>query len=253
MYTYEKHKEFNNSKLIFFDLGLMDEQRTLLEEKTKEKDWLEVRTFDFSKYPSYYRPENQNYAWKPTLINDLLEETKGDLLYLDSANMILRNLKPVWDIISSTGTYAPLCGSGSLEEWTLEPTLQYLGVSDKIRNERNRAGNTCGFSYNNPNARNLVAKWSQLAAVEECIHPKGASRYNHKSDQSILTILLLQAAEKGELQLTKEEVDISCPTPTKYISVRKKVGPKMILPVGPLTYLYFLIHRQVDILINKIK
>lgn len=252
VYSYQRHHEYDNSSIIFFDLGLTDEQRDELKTESQKNNWLEVRKFDFSKYPSYYDPRNQNYAWKPTLIYDVLEEKKGNILYLDSANLILKNLLPVWDIIQKEGTYAPLCGSGTLEEWTLQPTLDYLNVSDEHGNQRNRAGNTCGFSYDHSAVRDLVKRWKDLAAVEECIFPKGATRHNHKSDQSILTILLLQLEEKKEIQLTKEEVDISSSHPTKYISVRKKVGDKMILPIGPLTYTYFNIQRQIDIIANKI-
>ncbi|MEQ8905494.1 DUF1647 domain-containing protein [Ekhidna sp.] len=252
MYSYERHHEYDNSKIVFFDLGLNDQQKAELEDKAQENDWLEIRMFDFSKYPSYYNPKNQNYAWKPTLIHEVLEEKKGNLFYLDSANLILKNLKPIWETIESKGTYVPLCGTGLLEEWTLDQTLEYLNVSDALRKSRNRAGNTCGFSYHHPEVRELVKQWKNFAAIEECIHPHGANRNNHKSDQSILTILLLQFQEKGAIELTQDEVDISCSRPTKYISVRKKVSEKMILPIGPLTYIYFLIQRQIDILVNKI-
>lgn len=253
MYSYERHKEFRNSQLIYFDLGLDKEQRAEIEKKARKTEWLEVRSFDFSKYPAYYDPRNQNYAWKPTLIHEVYEEKKGNIFYLDSANLILKNLKPIWEIIQTKGTYAPLCGSGSLEEWTLQPTLEYLKVSDEHKNARNRAGNTCGFSFHHVAVRELITRWKDLAAVEECIHPKGANRHNHKSDQSILTILLLQLQEKGEIELTKEEVDISSSHPTKYLSVRKKVSENMILPIGPMTYTYFLIQRQIDILVNRFR
>ncbi|WP_436517823.1 DUF1647 domain-containing protein [Ekhidna sp. To15] len=253
MYSYERHHEYENSNLIFFDLGLSDDQRTELSKKIEKSPWLEVRSFDFSKYPEYYDPRNQNYAWKPTLIHEVFEEKKGNVLYLDSANLILRNLKPIWDLIQKEGTYAPLCGSGSLQEWTLQATLDYLKVSEAHCKERNRAGNTIGFSYSHESVRSLVARWKDLAAIEACIYPAGATRHNHKSDQSILTILLLQLQEKGEIELTEQEVDISSSRPTKFISVRKKVGDKMILPIGPMTYTYFLIQRQIDILANKIQ
>ncbi|MEO9482438.1 MAG: DUF1647 domain-containing protein [Ekhidna sp.] len=252
IYSYERHHEYRNSNLIFFDLGLNDEQRAELREKEKRNEWLEVRSFDFSKYPSYYAPQNENYAWKPTLIHEVFEEKKGNILYLDSANLILKNLKPIWDLIETEGTYAPLCGTGTLEEWTLDATLDYLDVSEEHKNDRNRAGNTIGFSYHNEAVRSMVTQWKDLAAVEECIYPKGATRHNHKSDQSVITILLLQQQAKGNIQLTEQEVDISSSHPTKYISVRKKVTENMILPIGPMTYTYFKLQRLIDILSNKL-
>ncbi|MEQ9402702.1 MAG: DUF1647 domain-containing protein [Cyclobacteriaceae bacterium] len=251
MYSYVRHKEFRNSKIIFFDLGLTDEQLHKLDVKMEEVDWLEVRKFDFSLYPKHFEPGQMNYAWKPTLIHEVFEEKKGNILYLDSANLILKNLRPVWEELERFGTYAPLCGTGSLKEWTLQQTLDYLEVSDELAENRNRAGNTVGFSYHFDEVQNLVRRWKDLAAIEECIHPKGATRHNHKSDQSILTILLLKAEISDQLKLTKEEVDISSSHPVKFISVRKKISDSMILPVGPFSYFYFLIKRRIDILVNK--
>lgn len=253
LYSYKRHHEYQNSNLILYDLGLDNNQRSELNILTKENSWFEYRFFDFAKYPSYFDPKNQNYAWKPTLIYEVFEEKKGNVFYLDSANIILKSLKPIWSIIESTGTYAPLCGAGSLGEWTLPTTLDYLEVTSEHRDSRNRAGNTIGFSYHNEAVRSLVKKWKELAFVEECIYPEGANRHNHKSDQSILTALLLQSQEKGEIKLTTQEVDISCSHPTKYLSVRKKVNDKMILPVGRMTYTYYYIQRQIDILVNKLK
>lgn len=253
LYTYKRHKEYQNSNFILFDLGLDDNQRSELKILEKKYGWFEYRSFDFSKYPSYFDPKNQNYAWKPTLIHQVFEEKKGNIFYLDSANIILRNLKPIWDIIASTGTYVPLCGTGSLGEWTLPPTLDYLEVSDEHRNSRNRAGNTIGFSYQNEAVKSLVTKWKDLASIEECIYPQGATRYNHKSDQSILTILLLQSQERGEINLTKQEVDISCSHPTKYLSVRNKFPRFLPLKPGWFAYHYFNLLRFFDILINRIK
>jgi hypothetical protein len=252
MYTYERHKEYLNSKIIFYDLGLNEAQLDELAQKMKVVDWLEVRKFDFSKYPEHFEPCQQNYAWKPTLIHEIFEEKKGNVLYLDSANLILQNLQPIWNVLTEHGTYVPLCGSGTLKEWTLQQTLDYLDVDEEISMQRNRAGNTCGFSYTFEEVRSMVSRWKDLALIKECIHPEGATRHNHKSDQSIMTILLLQLKMTGIMALTDEEVDISSSHPTKYISVRKKITNEMIIPVGPLSYLYFLIQRRIDILVNKI-
>lgn len=253
IYSFERHKEYNNSQIIYYDLGLSDEQRDQLDKKVKEVSWLEIRKFDFSQYPAYYAPQNQNYAWKPTLIYEVFEEKKGNILYLDSANLILKNLKSIWDVIEEKGTYVPIAGSGSLAEWTLQDTLDYMNVPKELYSARNRAGNTCGFSYRSETIRGMISRWKELAAVEECIFPKGATRHNHKSDQSIMTILLNELAMEGAIELTDDEVDISSGNPTSYISVRKKVSDKMILPIGFWTYSYFRIQRIIDILINKLK
>lgn len=252
IYSFERHNQFNNCNLIYFDLGLNEEQRKVVDLKAAGLSWLEVRTFDFSKHPQHYAPHLENYAWKPTLIHEVFEEKKGNILYLDSANIILKDLKPIWDYIEKNGCYTPIAGAGTLSEYTLQGTLDYLNVPEKFFEERNRAGNTCGFSFQHKAVRELIIRWKDLARVKECISPVGANRDNHKSDQSILTILLLEQQDSGTLTLTNDEVDISSSQPIKYISVRKKVNEKTLLPIGFWTYNYAKIERAIDILINKL-
>lgn len=252
IYSIEKHKENLNSKLIYYDLGLTDEQRKKLEKKEKNVNWLEIRFFDFTKYPSFFNPKNENYAWKPTLIHEVFNEKKGNILYMDSANIILRNLKPIWDEITLKGTYVPLAGTGKLSDWTLSQSLEYLNVPKELYDVRNRAGNTCGFSYFNDSVTKIIERWKNLAEIEECIAPPGYNRYNHKSDQSILTVLLNEVEKRGGIQLTDDEVNISTSRPNKFISVRNKITNDSIIPIGFWSYHYFGLVRLIDILSNKL-
>ena len=254
LYSYERAGEYNNSEVIFYDLGLTEEQvdhfnEVLLDEYPN----LEYRKFDFSKYPEFVKPQHRTFSWKPIIINEVLFEKEGNVFWMDSANLILKNLKPIWKIIEKTGSWIPVSGSGTLEEWTMQETLDYMEVPEMHYSARNRAGNTCAFSYKNEVIRKLVFKWKKLALIKECIRPEGATRENHRDDQSVLTILLLDKLDKKKIKLTSDEVDISSSKPTPYISVRNKLDGTLLPGPGELAYRYFSVMRGLDIFANKIK
>ncbi|WP_421773374.1 DUF1647 domain-containing protein [Gracilimonas sp.] len=251
-HSYIKTEEFENSSFIFFDLGLNDSQSTHLKElQSKTGHNLASHKFNFESYPEFVKLKYKTYSWKPIIIHEVLNQHKSNVLWLDSANIILKNLKPIWNVISETGSYVPFSGSGTLDEWTVQETLDYMNVPLDWYKNRNRAGNTCGFSYSNEKIKEVIKKWKELALVKECIKPNGANRSNHRDDQSLLSILLMEAAEKENLTLTDEEVDISSWNPTSFISVRNFVSPSIPESLNALTIPYFRIVRKIDMLINR--
>ncbi|WP_370090171.1 DUF1647 domain-containing protein [Ekhidna sp.] len=254
MYSFMRNKEYENSTVIFYDLGLDQNQSEAIKAKAKAIfKYVEYRAFDFNSYPEFVKPKYNTYSWKPLIIHEVFNEKKGNIFWKDSANQILKNLKPIWDEINRTGTYIPFSGSGTLKEWTIQATMDYLRVPKEYYQARNRAGNTCGFSYSNKNVRQLVEEWKDLALIRECIRPEGANRSNHRDDQSLLTILLLIRDYGQSLEVTHDEVDISSAHPTTYLSVRNRFPKHFKLKVGGLAYHYFNFLRFIDILSNKIQ
>lgn len=254
MYSYMRNREFENSEVIFYDLGLDDDQAQAIKSKSIEIfKHVEYRAFDFDSYPEFVKPKYSTYSWKPLIIHELFNEKKGNIFWKDSANQILKNLKPIWDIMDQTGTYIPFSGSGTLKEWTVQATMDYLKVPTEFYKARNRAGNTCGFSYSNENVRRLVEEWKDLALVRECIRPEGANRSNHRDDQSLLTILLLIRDYGQALDITDDEVDISSANPTSYLSVRNRFPKSISMGAGSFAYHYFNFLRFIDIVSNKIQ
>lgn len=249
-----RNREFENSEVIFYDLGLDDDQAQAIKSKSIEIfKHVEYRAFDFDSYPEFVKPKYSTYSWKPLIIHELFNEKKGNIFWKDSANQILKNLKPIWDIMDQTGTYIPFSGSGTLKEWTVQATMDYLKVPTEFYKARNRAGNTCGFSYSNENVRRLVEEWKDLALVRECIRPEGANRSNHRDDQSLLTILLLIRDYGQALDITDDEVDISSANPTSYLSVRNRFPKSISMGAGSFAYHYFNFLRFIDIVSNKIQ
>ena len=211
------------------------------------------RFFDFSPYPNFIKPQYQTYSWKPIIIYLATLEHRGNYLWMDSANCILKSLDSIWHEIESQKTYAPISGSGTLKEWTVQATLDHMNVPIHFYDQPNRAGNTFGFSMKSELIRNLITQWKELALIKECIKPEGANRSNHRDDQSLLTILLLEQAAKGKLKLTDERVNISSGSPSSFISVRNRFPNFINLKPGFLAHQYFQFMRFTDIVINKIR
>lgn len=251
--SYLQTREFKNSAIVFYDLGMNDKQVQYLKKLQSEKGHsISIHKFDYDHYPEFVKLEYKTYSWKPIIIYEVFNRHNGNILWLDSANIILKNLEPVWNVISETGSYIPFSGLGTLEEWTVQETLDYLKVPKDWYSKRNRAGNTCGFSSSNETIKTVIEKWKELALVKECIKPVGANRSNHRDDQSLLTILLIEAASRENLVLTNDEVDISSGNPNSFISVRNFVSPSIPENLNTFTIPFFKLRRGIDMLINRL-
>lgn len=253
IYSYKRVKEYEGSTLIIYDIGLTPKQAQEIKRmEIESENHLYYRYFDFNEYPEFVKPKYRTYSWKPILIYLASLEHRGNFLWMDSANIILKRLDPIWQEIESKCNYAPISGSSDLETWTLQATFDYLNVPKHFYKKKNRAGNTFGFSIQCEVMKDLVYRWKELALIKECIKPEGAYRLNHKDDQSLLTILLYEQEEKGTLELTNEKVDISTSNPSKYYSVRNFFPKRINMNVGLIAHYYFLINRRLDIFINKL-
>lgn len=251
--TFHSTKEYENSELICYDLGFNQDQKKHLAYLIKKVPNLSFRTFDFSKYPDFVQLEYKTYSFKPIMVKEVFEEKQGNLLWLDSATILIKPLDYVWDQIDEHGLYAPIGGSGTLKEWTVQETLDYMNVPESYHNHRNICGCMCGFGYHSETIKELVSEWERYSLIHECIKPKGANRANHRDDQSVLTILLYQFQERKGIFLTKDEVNISSQHPVNYLSVRNKLKPNFPYNLSWLSVFYFNLRRRMDILVNRIK
>lgn len=253
VYTFNAKKEYRNSELICYDLGFNEEQKRYLDRLIDKVPNLSVRKFDFAKYPDFVQLQYKTYSFKPIMVKEVYEEKKGSLLWLDSATILLKPLNYVWDQMNEHGLYAPIGGSGTLKEWTVQETLDYMNVPESHYLNRNICGCMCGFGYHNEAVRELVSEWERYALIHECIKPEGANRENHRDDQSVLTILLYKFQEEKGIYLTKDEVNISSLHPVNYLSVRNKLKPTFPYSLSWLSVFYFNFYRKLDILVNRIK
>jgi len=254
IYSYYATNEYKQSRLVCYDMGLSQPELNSLSRLMQKIDVaVEIRKFDYDAHSDIVRLEHKTYSWKPVIINELLNEKKCNLLWMDSANIILKSLNKIWKEIAVMGQYLPISGSGTLERWTHPTTLERLEVPDNWRVQRNRCGGLCGFSYEYEPAKKLVADWANFALDWNCIKPDGADRSNHRDDQSLLSILSYSLEEKGKIILTEDEVDISSAKPVDFVSVRNVIHSHLPLWLMPMSIMYFKLVRLLDIGLNKLK
>ncbi|MFN8610173.1 MAG: hypothetical protein U0931_21700 [Vulcanimicrobiota bacterium] len=227
------------TRCIIYDLGLSDAQRCRL---IREFGWAHLRALPSG--PAHLR-DWSNYAWKPTALVEVMDESDTPVLWLDSACVVVDSLQPVLDHLKSNGVWVPWAGRGSLAERTHPSTLRELDVEECIRQERFRAGGVCAFDPAHAEARQLVKDWCKLAWEPEILAPAGSNRDSHRYDQALLTILL----GRSGLDPSQDEIDISSSHPVHYLRTRNKVAE--FLPVGldGLVRLYFALRRYLDVLI----
>src|SRR5262249_4791023 len=128
------------------------------------------------------------YAWKPVIFCDILNEFKGLVCWMDAGNLVTEPLTMVRRITTKIGMYSP-SSSGIISEWTHPGTLACLNVPDALLSQRNLAGSCVAVSYCNPIAREIANEWKECALTRGCIAPIGSSRKNHRQDQAVLTII----------------------------------------------------------------
>lgn len=179
-------------RIIAWDLGLSPEERKQFCSKNRDT---ELRTFDYSQYPAYFNIKKQagEYAWKPCIISDVMNEVKGPVCWMDAGNSITGSLNKIRKTVENLGLYTSVT-TGSLERWTDQRTLNWLLIHPNLYRKQMRAACGIAFSYEHPRVRRLVNRWKECALVKECIAPEGSSKKGgHRQDQSVLTALIVQA------------------------------------------------------------
>ena len=180
----------SDSKIIIYDIGLTKDQ---FDNLNKSKA-LELRKFNFKDYPEFIGERDEfgklgAYAWKPTIINEVLKEKNdGIVLWLDAGNKLTGPLNRLKKVILYNNFYSPL-SSGSLSDWCHPKTLDYFNVKEDLYSKPNLTAGLVGLNSSNYQVRELIQKWYKYSNIKECISPEGSDRNNHRQDQSLLSIL----------------------------------------------------------------
>ncbi|KAG5462250.1 MAG: hypothetical protein BJ554DRAFT_5449 [Olpidium bornovanus] len=177
------------TQVVVYDLGLTERLRQNI------TSWqnVQLRTFNFADFPDYFRLAGDTrgeYAWKPVIVFNVLQEFGGLVLWLDSGNLIRRPLDRTWNDIAAAGAYSSRT-PGEIRTWTHAGTLEYLKVPAGLLGAGNCNGAMVGFNGNHARAVATVARrWRACAFKKACIAPEGSSRANHRQDQAALTIIM---------------------------------------------------------------
>lgn len=195
--SYFKHLD---NKLVVYDIGLDKKQIKFLKDNYQNLDLIK---FEFNKYPKfigeYFDKKLGSYAWKPVIINEVLNQSKSKVVWLDAGNIVTKKIIFLKIALTSNRIIIP-ASSNTIKKWTHPTTIKYIGINKKYLNKNNFASGLVGFDYNSNSARNISELWSKFSQIEECISPPGSSRLNHRQDQAVLTLLLYKYYYKSSLK-----------------------------------------------------
>jgi len=191
--------------VIVYDLGMTLPQ---LNQLKNNYSFVEIKKFEFNKYPKFISKRDDYgtlgaYAWKPNIILEILEDRKSKVVWLDSANLINSRFKRVLAVLTNKGFFSPM-SAGRVEDYTYSETLKTLEYPTKKYKKRNLTGGFVGFDWNNIKSRKLAQNWAELSNIEELILPKKSTKYNHRWDQSLLTILHYSSNDFGYIPKIKK-------------------------------------------------
>ena len=186
----KSYNQYLTNKLIVYDIGLDGNQLQYLKENFEK---LEIIKFQFNQYPKfigeYFDDKLGNYAWKPIIVDQVMQQHKSKVVWLDSGNLVTKKIIFLKIALTASGLVVPT-SSNTIKDWTHPRTIQYIGINKKYLNSNNYASGLIGFDYNSKKAKNISELWCKFSQIQECISPKDSSRANHRQDQAVLTLLL---------------------------------------------------------------
>ena len=185
--SYYKHLK---NELIVYDIGLEYEHIKYLENKYNN---LTIKKFRFNQYPKfvgeYFDDKLGNYAWKPIIVNELIQHYKSKVVWLDAGNLVTKKIVFLKIALTASGIVVPT-SSNTIKDWTHSQTIEYVGINNKYLDNNNYASGLIGFDYKSKKSKKIAELWSKFSQIQECISPSGSSRENHRQDQAVLTLLL---------------------------------------------------------------
>tara|TARA_B100001093_G_C26859867_1_gene1029479 strand:- start:12819 stop:14075 length:1257 start_codon:yes stop_codon:yes gene_type:complete len=178
------------NKICVYDLGMSVGQIAELSEKYKS---ITITKFNFSSNKEFISKRDTHgtlgaYAWKPNIVWQELKKSEGKVIWLDSANLINKKFLYVLIVLTCKGFFSPMSAK-RVRDLTHISTIKALQLPDKFLNKRNLTGGFVGFDWQNDKSRELASLWRDKSNVEELIIPRESNKFNHRWDQSLLTVL----------------------------------------------------------------
>ncbi|XP_021349207.1 uncharacterized protein LOC110447687 [Mizuhopecten yessoensis] len=182
-------------KMIYFDIGLTDTQRTELSKYCK----CEVRTYEVGKYPPH-AADKRGFAWKPVLIQTVLKEY--DLVMWMDASVIYEgtSLDEVSLRTRQRGIQA-MHGASAVCERTAKNSFDFLKEKPCLFNLPEVEATWIVISRNRFTLEYIMKPWVSCGLSYNCMAFKGSDFYLgclgsrkfhrcHRFDQSILGIIV---------------------------------------------------------------
>uniref|UniRef100_A0A6C0LSS3 Uncharacterized protein n=1 Tax=viral metagenome TaxID=1070528 RepID=A0A6C0LSS3_9ZZZZ len=170
--------------------------------------YINIRTFNFNKYPAHVGispvHDKGHYAWKPLIIQQMLHEY-NNVIWLDSGTEIISHMAIDFMIAKASNYYGvySMQSSGTIQDWTHHMMITYFKenthISDVNIYRKNCHAAMLSFT-NTVRVKYIIRLWVKCALDINCIEPSGASRANHRQDQSAFTIIIDYIEQRYNVQ-----------------------------------------------------
>lgn len=200
-------KNLYKNQLIIYDLGCNSDS---LENLKKINKNLIIKQYTHELIPGKFKNDSlSSYNWKPVIINEVLNEYKSKVVWIDSGNTI--NKKIILLKIALTANKLLVVKSSNLvHELSHKNTLSALSIPKDILKRNNFAGGLVGIDYKSEQYRKFIFEWMKNSQIKEIITPTGSNENNHRYDQTILTLLLHKNIFKNKIyKLTQPLLNFS--------------------------------------------
>jgi len=187
------------SKLVVWDLGMTPSQLAALKAAYPT---LDIRTFDFSKYPAYFSPKTNSGrdAFRPASLSLAATEFGGLILWLDATSIIQGPLLKMRAILKKNGLYAK-AQTGACGKYLYPSSATALNATVEDRAQPLRNPGVFGMDSGNPAVKDLMTRWTAANLNPAVTNPDGFNRKGkHFSNESaIFTVLLHQSKNPIEM------------------------------------------------------
>ncbi len=208
-----------NIQVLYFDLGLTIAQRLYINEKFSN---IQLFSFPYDKFPKHFnvRINAGEYAWKAACIDLAWQITNSGVIWFDAGNVITQNLDLMRKIIRVNGIFI-MEASTTIRDFTHPECLKYFRYSNSL-NLRQFSAAAIGFSRKSLDAKIILDYWLLCFKERQVIAPIGSSRANHRQDQAILTLIILENEEMN-------------------LKIRRQIKRN-----NDIAFYHFLIHQDVE-------
>lgn len=170
-----------------YDLGLSSES---VKKLSTEFPNLYLKQYRFDNLPPHEQMSYQagSFAWKPKILKQELKWKEKYLVWMDAGNMLFDDIRNAC-LLSTPLIILAFSTGQTIRELTHIDTLKLMNSEGRISD--NSQVSAAGLVIrNNRNGQRLVSEWSNWAGVKDVICPLGATRLNHRFDQSVISILI---------------------------------------------------------------
>ena len=156
---------------------------------------VKVSDFEYEKYPAFFDINNNagSYAWKATIISTFLDKGYEHLLWLDAGNKLIGGISNIQKLIDKHGFFA-VPTSNTISELTHPDSILRLDIDLKRCDQLQLSAAFIGFCLEREYVRELIHDWAFNSSIKEVICPNGSDRSNHRQDQSVFNLLIIQSS-----------------------------------------------------------